>query len=250
MRNLSLLALVLALTVPVQAQEPKAAPAQAAAHAAFVKMASLVYRARDAGVEELRFSFEVETLPQDRPAERHGPFRIHWSATGGWQLLDAEGKPDPQPEKRLSVPFTNRVVNDLIGWDAATMVAGRSLRLRDPRTIEIAIPGQDTPDEVEPRGIALELDDDGTLRRQTIIGTGGILLSRLEYRYLDHAGRRLVAKVRQESGGGRALREHSYQDLGGFTFLLDIRTRNADRRTETVRYRDIEILKAAPSSGR
>lgn len=241
MSRILLVVLLVLTTAPLlRAQASEQDDAQA--RAAFREMAARLYRPRDAGLRELRFSFEVEVVPPDRPSTRHGPFRIHWREGEGWQLLDAEGGVDPAPEKRLSLPFTDRVVNDLVGWETEEMITGRGLRRLAERQIEVLIPGEAAPDEVAPERILLELDDEGALGRQTIVGTGGILLARLDYRYLDREGRRLVAKVRREAGGSRVVKRQSYQEVGPFTLLAEVRSTSSDRRLEIVRFRDLEPL--------
>ena len=246
MRQLILgLFLVLAgLHAPGAAQQ--ATPIDAEARAAFDRMAASLWRPRDHGLEEVRFEFSVEVIHPDRPIEWHGPFRIHWQKGLAWTLLDAEGKPDPAPEKRMSVGFADRAVNDFVGWEAAEMIAGRKLSMLEKGLLQVEIPGAANPDELRVERILLELDADGSLARQSLVGTGGILLTRLEYDYLDRAGRRLVAKVRRESASARVVKKESYQDCGDFCFPAEIRSLSADRRVEIVRYTAIEVLKPLP----
>ncbi len=241
----ALLAALLAGAIP--AQELQSEVEDPAARAAFDRMAKALWRPRDHGLEELRFEFEVEIVHPDRPIEKHGPFPIRWRSDGGWRLLDEKGEVDPAPEKRMSVGFADRVVNDLVGWDSAEMTRGRKLRLREARLLEIEIPGPPNPDEVRVEKILLELGDEGALARQTLVGTGGAILARLDYSYLDRGGRRLVAKVRRESSGTRVLKTETYQDVGAFSFPAEIRSLSAEHRLEIVRYRAIEVLKPAPS---
>ena len=233
----------LALAGGTLAQEIAAPKQDEKARAAFEKMARAVYRARADGLREITFSFEVETIPTDRPATTFGPFRIHWKLDEGWQLLDENGQPDPKPERRLKPGFTDRVVGDLVGWEPQTMIRGRGLKISKEGLLEVSIPHEKPAEEVRVERIDLQLDSEGRLLRQTLVGTGGILLTRLLFFYETRGDRCLVAKVHQETGGPRLLKTRRYGDFGRYTLPVEIETLNADRRREIVRYRDFSSPK-------